>query len=112
VEAANFRMRGRCLNGNALLIYRGDVLLRPGPFPSIRLKAHRSGFQDYEYFWLLEQAGAAAEADQLVDSVVHTTPMGRSAVGDGEFWANDPEQWEAARIKAGDLLSETGTASG
>jgi len=110
-EAANFQMRGHYLNGNALLIYRGEVLLRPGPFPSIRLKAHRRGFQDYEYFWLLEQAGEGAKADQLVDSVVHTTPMGRPGLGDGEFWANDPEKWEAARIKAGNLLSEASTPS-
>lgn len=44
-------------NGSGLLIYRGEPMGRSHPVPSIRLKAHRRGFQDYEYFWLLERAG-------------------------------------------------------
>jgi hypothetical protein len=47
--------------------YNGDgYLLYPGadgvPYPSIRLKALRDGFEDYEYLWLLNQLVTQAEA--------------------------------------------------
>ncbi len=76
-----------------------------GPVPSIRLKALRRGLQDYEYFWLLRQEGRGADADRLVDGVVHTVPFGAASVGNTEIWKNDPEAWQAARIRAGNLLA-------
>ncbi|HET6428666.1 MAG TPA: hypothetical protein VFJ30_09675, partial [Phycisphaerae bacterium] len=75
-----------------------------GPVATIRLKAHRRGFQDYEYFWLLKQAGKAAEADKMVNSVVHADPFGQAAVGNVELWKNNPEAWDAVRIQAGEML--------
>ncbi len=47
--------------------YNGDgYLLYPGPngvpYPSIRLKALRDGFEDYEYLWILRELVAHAEA--------------------------------------------------
>lgn len=91
-------------NASGLLIYRGDAIGSPGPIPSIRLKAHRRGFQDYEYFWLLREAGKEKEADEIVDSVIHAVPFGRASVGNTEIWRNNPEAWDAARVRAGEAL--------
>jgi hypothetical protein len=91
-------------NTSGLLIYRGDYIGVPGPIPSIRLKAHRRGFQDYEYFWLLREAGRGEEADHIVGSIIHTTPFGEASIGNTEIWRNDPEAWDAARIRAGEIL--------
>ena len=106
-EAGNYKREGTPVsyNGSGLLIYRGDVVGRSEPIPSIRLKAHRRGFQDYQYFWLLRQAGLGAEADALVDSVIQTSPFGPTSVGNRRIWRNDPEAWERARLRAGGLLS-------
>jgi len=93
-------------NGSGLLIYRGEVIGRPGPVPSMRLKAHRRGFQDYEYFWMLREAGREREADETVNSVIHGVPFGKASVGNTNIWKNDPEAWEAARMKAGAMLDK------
>ena len=94
-------------NGSGLLIYRGAKELSGStdPVASIRLKAHRRGFQDYEYFWLLRQAGMAAKADELVNSVIHREPFGRAAVKQTEIWKNNPEAWDEVRTKIGEMLS-------
>jgi len=104
-NAINFRKGETAFNGSGLLIYRGSFIGSPDPVPSIRLKAHRRGFQDHEYFWLLREAGRGEEADRLVDSVVHEYPFGKASVGNVEVWKNNPEAWDAARIQAGDMLS-------
>jgi hypothetical protein len=54
-------------NPNTFGQYNGDgYLLYPGPdgvpYPSIRLKALRDGFEDYEYMWTLGQLVRKAEA--------------------------------------------------
>ncbi|MHC4406187.1 MAG: glycoside hydrolase domain-containing protein [Planctomycetota bacterium] len=103
-EAINCRYGNGRYNGSGLLIYRGEPMGLDGPVASIRLKAHRRGFQDYEYFWLLQQCGEGATADGLVDSVVHAVPFGSASIGNTEVWRNDPEVWEKARRRAGDLL--------
>jgi len=99
-------------NGSGLLIYRGDVIGSPGPVPSIRLKAHRRGFQDYEYFWLLREAGKEKEAHEIVSSVIYTAPFGEASVGNTEIWRNNPEAWDAARIRAGELLQQAAGGAG
>lgn len=91
-------------NTSGLLMYRGEQIGRDGPIPSIRLKAQRRGFQDYEYFRLLEQAGSAEEADGIVNSIVRATPFGEASIGNTEIWRNDPEAWDAARVRAGERL--------
>ena len=103
-EAVNYRKNYVEANGSGLLIYRGKFIGLKQPVPSIRLKAHRRGFQDYEYFWLLSQAGKGDQADRLVDSVIHAVPFGASAKGKSEFWKNNPEAWDAVRIKIGEML--------
>jgi len=103
-EALNWVTEHVAYNGSGLLIYRGDVVGSRDPIPTIRLKAQRRGFQDYEYFWLLQQGGRGEDADRLVNSVVHTMPFGEAAIGNVEIWRNDPAAWDAARIEAGRLL--------
>ena len=105
-DAINFRHKASnvAYNGSGNFIYRGKPMGLDGPVPSIRLKAHRRGFQDYEYFWLLKQAGQGKLADKLVNSVVHGLPFGFQAAGNTELWKNNPEAWDAARIQAGEAL--------
>lgn len=103
-RAINCRYGNVEYNGSGLLIYRGQPMGLAGPVPSIRLKAHRRGFHDYEYFWLLAQSGRREEADRLVDSIVHSVPFGRASVGNTEIWSNHPEAWDAVRIRIGELL--------
>ena len=103
-EAINFRKGLTEFNGSGLLIYRGEPIGLKGPVPSIRLKTHRRGFQDHEYFWMLKEAGKGEMADRLVDSIIHATPFGKPGVGNTEIWKNNPEAWDAVRIRIGDLL--------
>jgi len=103
-DAINFRKGDRAYNGSGLLIYRGSVVGSADPIPSVRLKAHRRGFQDYEYLWLLREAGRGDDADRLVNEIVHAMPFGHDAVGNVEIWKNNPEAWDAARIAAGEIL--------
>ena len=109
-DAINFRHRGLGLayNGSGCLIYRGKPMGLPGPAPSIRLKAHRRGFQDYEYLWLLKQAGKGEMADKLVNSIIHGRPLGMAAAGQIELWKNNPEAWDAAILQAAEMLDAGG----
>ena len=77
------------------------------PIPSIRLKAQRRGLQDYEYFWLLTQKTRSPQAaNQIVDAIVYKQPFGKSAMLDIEIWKNNPEDWDKARIAAGELIAK------
>ena len=91
------------------MIYRGSQVGSADPIPGIRLKAHRRGFQDYEYLWMLAEQGkaGAARADRLVDSVITAMPFGRASIGNTDIWRNNPEAWDTARIKAGRMLHES-----
>ena len=68
--------RGDIRWGNGVLIYPGirlpDVGLPAidGPVSCLRMKAYRRGLQDYEYGWLLKQAGKEKVADDLVRAVI------------------------------------------
>ena len=76
------------------------------PIPSIRLKAQRRGFQDYEYFWLLARKAGKQAADQMVNSVVYKRPFGKSAILDIEIWKNHPDEWDKVRIAVGERLAK------
>jgi hypothetical protein len=105
-EAENFKEPQRIYNGSGQLIYRGAVMGYDQPIPSIRLKSQRRGLQDYEYFWLLEhKSGGKASSDTLVSRIVHKQPFGAKAMLDTEVWRHDPEEWERARIEAGNAIS-------
>lgn len=106
-HAVNFRSGPNAFNGSGLLIYRGSVAGADSPIPGIRLKAHRRGFQDYEYFWLLGQRGRAKTADRLVNSVIGQMPFGRATIGNTGIWRNNAEAWDAVRVSAGSLLDKT-----
>lgn len=92
-------------NGQGFLVYRGETMGLDEPVASIRLKSMRRGSQDYEYFWLLSQKkGGKEQADGLVNSVIHE-PLGTSeSWGSAGMWRHNWEDWERARIKAGDLI--------
>ncbi len=104
-DPVNYENKSNAFNGSGLFIYHGNALGTDDPIPSIRLKAHRRGFQDYEYLRMLRDAGRGDDADRLVNGIVHTTPFGDAAMEVTEIWANDPEAWDAARIEAGELLA-------
>jgi len=115
-DAANFRHRrsgrhqkkGAAFNGSGLLIYRGDFIGSEDPVPSIRFKAHRRGFQDYEYFWLLSRkTDGEAAADALVRSVIHSHPFGNPSHRKIEIWRNNPEAWDAVRVRIGERLEKS-----
>ena len=105
INATNFRHRKSEFNGSGMLIYRGGPVGLDEPVPSIRLKALRRGLQDYEYFWLLDNAGQGNAARRIVASVVHAEPFGQTSIGNVEIWKNDPEIWIEARIEVGRMLS-------
>jgi hypothetical protein len=109
-EAENFKESpDRIYNGSGQLIYRGAVMGYRQPIPSIRLKAQRRGLQDYEYFWLLAQkTGSRQAADDLVNRIVYKRPFGARAMLDTEIWKNNPEEWDRARVAAGELLAKAG----
>ena len=107
--ARNCRWKGgggyREYNGSGLLILPGLLADMKGiPLPTVRLKAQRRGMQDYEYFWLLREAGKGKVADALVDSVVLVKPFGGPNYRNPNIWKHNPEVWDEVRIKAGELL--------
>jgi len=57
---------GEVYNGEGALVYPGDDEC----LPSIRLKVLREGFEDYEYFVLLESLGKESVADKNVRKIV------------------------------------------
>ena len=109
-EARNYRRGGgtdREHNGSGLLIFRGEMIDKPGvPIPSIRLKAQRRGMQDYEYFWMLREAGKGDAADEIVDSIIPEYPFGPDNFTNIDVWKHNPEAWDAGRVKAGEMLDE------
>ena len=106
-EAENYKQPGRIYNGSGQLIYRGAVMNYDRPIPSVRLKAQRRGLQDYEYFWLLAQkTGSKQAADELVNGIVYKKPFGKAAMLDIEIWKNNPEEWDKARVAAGEQLAK------
>jgi hypothetical protein len=105
-EAENFKEAHRTYNGSGQLMYRGAVMGYRDPVASIRLKAQRRGLQDYEYFWLLQQkTGSMETADAIVNRIVYKQPFGKQAMLDVEIWKNNPDDWERARMEAGERLA-------
>jgi hypothetical protein len=104
-EAENFKEAHRTYNGSGQLIYRGAVMGYREPVASVRLKAQRRGLQDYEYFHILERkTGSKAAADAIVNRIVYKQPFGKQAMLDVEIWKNNPDDWERARIEAGERI--------
>ena len=84
-------------NGDGYLIYPG-----PGgvPYPSIRLKALRDGFEDYEYLWLLGdlvgKVEAAGKRPAVLDRARELLGVGALIDERGSF-RNDEESYFAFR---------------
>lgn len=113
--------------GDGVLFYPGAKLTvegrfyKPGPIPSIRLKALYRGLQDYKYLELLTQLGGKDDAERIVASLVGSALCGGYKPGGGyekvsnneegrymnfwedprlhtlTQWSKNPDAWEAAR---------------
>ena len=93
-------------NGGGFFVYRGETMGLDEPVASIRLKLLRRGSQDYEYLWLLSQKqGGKQIADDIVNSIIHNFAGMRGAMGSPAMWNHNPEQWERARMRLGDLIA-------
>jgi hypothetical protein len=93
-----------------VFVYPGKKVNYDLPIVNIRMKEIRRGQTDYEYFWLLKQAGEATLADRLVKDVIHVALSEAAARPDYYFgygkWSHDPAAWDAAVAKAGDRLEQ------
>jgi len=84
------------INGDGLLYYPGHDIGFDGPVASYALKSLRRGAQDYEYLWLLKQAGKEKEADAIVDTVCPAPGK----------WNEEVESWDKARLELAKLLNK------
>ena len=67
----------------------------------------RNCVQEYEYMRLLSGAdGSRARVDEVVNSIIKQ-PFGEQSIGKLDVWSFNAEQWDRARIKMGELISET-----
>jgi hypothetical protein len=56
---------------------------------------------------MLEQkTGSKSAADGLVNSIVYKKPFGERAMLDTEIWKNNPDDWDKARVAAGEMLAK------
>lgn len=94
------------LNGHGMLIYRGETMGLDEPAASIRIKGLRRGSQDYEYFWLLSQAGGRQAVDDAVNSVLLVSPGEKVRLGTPGVWKHDPEDWDRVRVTLGDAIEK------
>lgn len=97
----------RSYNGNGQVVYAPGVVPSVNVIcPSIRLKNMRDGVEEYEYFRLLSQLdGKTDRADQIVNRIVNR-PFGEQSLGNLDVWNHNPEDWDRARIEAGELIDE------
>jgi hypothetical protein len=78
------------------------------PIASIRLELLRRGSEDYEYLWLLSHKHGGKEiADDVVNTIIHNFAYMRGAMGSPAMWNHNPEEWERARIRMGDLIAKS-----
>lgn len=94
------------LNGNALLIYSyGIVPNVDEPCPSIRLKTMRNGVQEYEYMRLLSELDKNKNrVDSIVNGIINQ-PFGDKSIGKLDVWSYNAAQWDAGRVKLGELIN-------
>ncbi len=95
------------LNGNGLLIYSPGIIPNVnGACPSIRLKTMRDGVQEYEYMRLLSALdGNKSRVNDIVNTIIKD-PFGERSIGNLDVWSYDAQQWDAARIKIGEMIHE------
>ena len=119
--------------GNGVLFYCGARLpdlgmpAIAGPVSCLRMKAYRRGLQDYEYGWLLRQAGKGAVADEAFKRLIpvalsegkpkeevapagaasEAVDRGQKAARTGTFkapWVTDVNAWYQAREELASAL--------
>lgn len=92
-----------------VFIYPGKRVNYDLPIVNIRMKQIRRGQTDYEYFWLLKQAGEGAMADSLVKSVIGVA-LSEAATGPEQYgygkWSHNPADWDAAVARAAARLEQ------
>jgi len=81
-------------NGEGAIVYPGRAVGYDGIAASLRLKALRDAVEDYEYLAILERAGRADDAQQIVLPVA----------GSWFEWERDPAAHEVARKKLAELI--------
>jgi hypothetical protein len=95
-----------------VFIYPGKKVNYDLPIVNIRMKQIRRGQTDFEYFWLLKQAGEGAMADALVKGVIGVA-LSDAAKAPEQYgygkWSHNPADWDAAMLKAATRLSELRT---
>ena len=92
-----------------VFIYPGKKVNYDLPIVGIRMKQVRRGQTDFEYFWLLKQAGEEKLADSLCKGVINVA-LSEAASKPEEYgagkWTHDPELWDAAVQQAGARLEQ------
>ena len=86
--------KGPNYNGEGSLLYPARAVGYEGIAPSIRLKALRDSFEDYEYLSILERAGLADKAQEVIMPIA----------GSWFKWGTDPAAYEAARAKLAEMI--------
>ena len=79
------------------------------PIWNIRTKQIRRGQTDFEYFWLLKQAGQGELADQLCKGVIKVALSEAAEVPEAYSygkWSHNPVDWDDAIAKAAVKLEE------
>jgi hypothetical protein len=84
------------INGDGLLYYPGYDVGIDGPIASFAVKSLRRGAQDYEYLWLLKEAGKEKDTEAIVNSVC--PDVGK--------WNDDVESWDKARLDLAKMLAK------
>jgi len=92
-----------------VFIYPGKRVNYNQPIVNIRMTQIRRGQTDFEYFWLLRQAGDGALADSLVKGVLHVALSDAAEAperyGAGK-WSHNPQDWDAAVATAAARLEQ------
>ncbi len=82
--------------GNGVLVYPGAMLphighkVSPGPVPSMRLKAWRTGLQEAELVLLSRAKGRGEEVDRLLARYI---PAALAEAGGKASWSSNPADW-------------------
>ncbi len=100
-------------NGGAVFFYPGyDIGLPEQVVVSLRTKDFRRGAQDYEYLWLLQQAGQKQPIDQAMSRIYNPDAItivrgGSPRIATGDLGVTTDEQtWEAVHIAMGEQLDK------
>ncbi len=92
-----------------VFIYPGKKVNFDLPIWNIRTKQIRRGQTDYEYFWLLKQAGEERLANDLCKKVLNVA-LSEAASAPEQYgygkWSHNPADWDNAVQAAGDRLEQ------